>query len=154
MQARKLALLMLFTLFGLSACGTERAFPPPAPTPEYDWTMRLTQTGGFAGVHLVIQVTSAGALKAEDLRTGRSVTLNLTPGELSELDRLRQALTSQPSARLPSACADCFIYDLEIASDGGIIKVEADDTTLAASGAQALIEHLLELRDRAFSSVS
>ena len=96
MYARKLALLMLLGLFGLSACGAERTFPPPEPTPDHDWTMKLTQTGGFAGVHFVIQVTSAGEMKAEDERTGRSATLNLPPGELSELDSLRQALTSQP----------------------------------------------------------
>ena len=154
MYPRKLALLMLLGLVGLSACGTERTFPPPAPTPDHDWTMRLTQTGGFAGVHFVIQVTSAGELKAEDQRTNRSAVLNLPPGELSELDSLRQAVTSQPIGRLPSACADCFIYDLEIASSTGIFRVQADDTTLAASGAQALIERLRELRDRALSSVS
>jgi hypothetical protein len=116
--------------------------------------MRLTQTGGFAGVHLVIHVTSAGGIKAEDQRTGRTATLRLSPEELSELDSLRRALTSQQTERLPSACADCFIYDLEIGSNTGIIRVQADDTTLAASGAQALIEHLRELRDRALSSVS
>lgn len=154
MSARKLALLILLSLFGTSACGTERTFPPPAPTPARDWTMRMTQTGGFAGVHFVIQVTNAGEMKAEDQRTGRSATLNLRPAELAELDRLRQALTSEQSARLPSVCADCFIYDLEIASSTGIIRVQADDTTLAASGAQALIAHLRELRDRALSSVS
>jgi hypothetical protein len=154
MRARKLVVLILISLFGLSACGTERTFPPPAPTPDRDWTMRMSQTGGFAGVHLVIHVTSVGELKAEDQRTGRTATLNLPPWELLELDGLRQALTLQQTARLPSACADCFIYDLEIASNTGILRVQADDTTLAASGAQALIERLRELRDRALSSVS
>lgn len=154
MKASKLALLMLLSVFGLFGCGPERTFPPPAPTPDRDWTMRLTQTGGFAGVHLVIQVNSAGEMKADDQRTGRTVTLNLPAGELSELDSLRQALTGPQTPRLPSACADCFIYDLEIQSNTGLIRLQADDTTLAASGAQALIEHLRELRDRALSSVS
>jgi hypothetical protein len=154
MKARGLVVLMLLSLFGLSGCGTERTFPPPAPTPDRDWTMRLTQTGGFAGVHLVIHVTSAGEMRVQDQRTGRAATLRLPPGELSELDSLRQALTAPQTPRLPSACADCFIYDLEIESNTGLIRLQADDTTLAASGAQALIEHLRELRDRALSSVS
>jgi hypothetical protein len=115
--------------------------------------MRLTQTGGFAGVDMAVQVTSVGEMKAEDRRTGRTATLNLPPGELSELDRLRQALTSQQTERPPSGCADCFLYDLEIASNSGVIRVQADDTTLASSGAQALIERLRELRDRALSSM-
>jgi hypothetical protein len=153
-SARKLASLVLLSLFGLSACGSERTFPPPAPTPDHQWTMTLTQTGGFAGVHLVIQVTSAGEMNAEDQRAGRFASLPLQPGELAELDRLRQGLTSERSARLPSACADCFNYDLEIASPAGIIRVQADDTTLAASGAQTLIEYLREMRDRALSSGS
>jgi hypothetical protein len=154
MKARKLVVLMLLSLFGLSGCGTERTFPPPVPTPDRDWTMRLTQTGGFAGVHLVIQVTSAGVMKVEDQRTARTATLNLPPGELTELDSLRQAFATPQTPRLPSACADCFIYDLEIESNTGLIRVQADDTTLVASGAEALIQHLRELRDRALSSVS
>ena len=90
MFATKVALLTLLSLLGLSACGTERTFPPPAPTPDHDWSMRLTQTGGFAGVHFVIQVTSAGELTAEDQRTGRSAVRSLSPVELSELESLRQ----------------------------------------------------------------
>ena len=154
MHAGRLVVLMLLSLFGLSACTAARAFPPPEPTPDQSWTMRLTQTGGFAGVHFVIQVTSAGELKAEDQRTGRTATLHLPPGELSDLESERRALISQLPARRPSACADCFIYDLEVESNTGTIRVLADDTTLASSGAQDLIEHLRRLRDEALSSVS
>ena len=154
MLPRKLALLMLLSLFDLSACGGAHAFPPSEPTPDRDWTMKLTQTGGFAGVHFVIQVTSAGEMQAEDQRTGRTATLYLQPSELSELDSLRQALMAQPVPRPPSACADCFIYDLQIESKTGAIRVLVDDTTLASSGAQALIEHLRQLRDQALRSVS
>lgn len=114
--------------------------------------MKLTQSGGFAGVHYEVQVTSAGDLIAEDERMGRTARLNLTPGQLSELDSLRQALTPSTTGRLPSACADCFIYELEIRSKSGLIQIQADDTTLGASGAQALIDYLRQLRDRALSS--
>lgn len=154
MHAGRSAVLLIFCALGLSACAAPSAFPPPEPTADQSWTMRLTQTGGFAGVQLVVHVSSAGELKAEDQRTGRSVTVGLPPGELHELGGQLEALTSQPPARLPSGCADCFIYDLEVASATGTIRVQADDTTLAASGAQALIEHLRRLRDEALSSVT
>ena len=154
MSVRQLVSIVLLTLMSLSACGPARTFPPPAPTPDRDWTMTLSQTGGFAGVHYVIRVTSAGGVQAEDQRTGRSATLRLSLGEVAELDGLRQSLPSQQTRRLPSACADCFIYELEIVSKTEVLRVLADDTTLSDSGSGALINYLLELRDRALSSVS
>lgn len=155
MQARKVvAMLLVLGVLGLSGCGPERTFPPPAPTLADEWTMRLAQTGGFAGVSLLVQVTSDGSVSAEDRRTGRSAMLRLSPEELAELEALRQALPSQPMGRLPSVCADCFIYDLEVVSSTRTLRVQADDTTLASSGAQSLIEYLRALRDRALSSTS
>ena len=71
---------------------------------------------------------------------------------MQEISRLL-AQTSLPSAdRLPSGCADCFIYDVEITSTTGIIRIHADDTSLTDSGAQPLIQFLGELRDRALRS--
>ena len=56
------------------------------------------------------------------------------------------------SQRLPSACADCFIYDLQLTSGGKIVQIQADDITLPDSGVAELIRFLRELRDRALRS--
>jgi len=51
-------------------------------------------------------------------------------------------------------CADCFVYELEIASTTGIVRVQADDTNLGESGAQDLIQFLGEMRDQALESAN
>ena len=56
--------------------------------------------------------------------------------------------------RLRSVCADCFVYELEIASTTGIVRVQADDTNLSESGAQDLIQFLGEMRDQALESAN
>jgi len=154
MQARKLVAFLLLSLLGLAGCGAERTFPPPVPSPDLGWSMQLVQTGGFAGVNLIIRVTSAGDGEAHDLRTGRAAPLRLSAGELAELDNLRRTLPAQQTTLRPSACADCFTYELEVVSKARTIRVQADDTALSASGAQTLIDYLRELRDRALSGAS
>jgi len=55
---------------------------------------------------------------------------------------------------LPSMCADCFIYRLEISATNGSVIVQADDSNLGESGAAELIDALRQVRDQALSSAS
>jgi hypothetical protein len=110
----------------------------------------LSQTGGFAGVNLKVEVSSEGRLTAENQKTGTKVTKNLDAATLDKLSALVAAIASSaPRSRQPSACADCFLYDLQVTSGTRSAHVQADDTTLSASGAQDLIALLIRLRDAA-----
>ena len=154
MSGRNVVPVFVLSLLWLSACGPWRSFPGPIATPNHSWSsIKLTQTGGFAGVHLEIQVSSEGWMTAKDQRSGRAVTSPLSEGTLQELGQLVAKTRSPATEHLPSMCADCFIYELEIASTTGVIRIQIDDTNLAESGARALIQFLGEIRDQALRSV-
>jgi hypothetical protein len=123
----------------LAACGSPLSGAgeqQPLPSPASEWTISLTQSGGFAGVMLNITVSSNGKLTAENQRAGRSVTQNVTSETLARLAALSSAVTAPTAGSPHSGCADCFLYDLKIDSGGRSIQLQADDTTLADSGAQ------------------
>jgi hypothetical protein len=139
----------------LTACG--RLLPAssgsqPLPSPGQEWAIKLTQSGGIAGVHKTVEVSSDGQLKAEDQRSGSSISQTLPPEATAELIGLLSKASVVTAAAPHSGCADCFIYDLEVTSGGKSTAIRADDTTLDASGAAELIAFLQQLRDRALKS--
>ncbi len=138
----------------LAACSPRSSFstPQPLPSPGANWSVQLTQSGGFIGVHLTVQVTNDGRLTAEDQRAGRTVTQDLPPGAMANLRHLYSGLTVPTPGPVQSACADCFLYDLRLTSDGQTLQFHADDTTLASSGAAEMIAYLQQLRDSALRS--
>ncbi len=141
----------------LAACGPAAAFPivPQAsPSSAMQWTVKLTQSGGFAGVMLTVQVSSDGTLVAENQRAGSSVTRRLPPETIGLIALHYSRLSQGTSAAPRSGCADCFLYRLEFSSPERSGHVEADDTTLAASGAADLIRLLQQLRDDALRTGS
>lgn len=152
MRAHSLRQLIVTGVLILSACGPFRAFPGPMPSPMAPWTITLTQTGGFAGVSLRIQVNSYGLMTAQDERSARTVTQAVPADTMSALNGLVAGTELSQKERLPSACADCFIYDLELVTPNGTTRVRADDTTVGDSGAQALIQLLGKMRDQALRS--
>jgi hypothetical protein len=136
----------------LVACARPLASPPnpePLPSPAARWTMTLTQSGGFAGMIRSVVVSSDGKLTAQDQRSGRSVTQDLTPDTVARLGALVVALGAITPVAPHSSCADCFVYDLKVDAGGHSVEFHADDTTLADSGAEALIQALQALRDAA-----
>jgi hypothetical protein len=149
MSPMKTSLAVTLGLFLFSACSPPRAFPQPLPTPTGAWRITLTQTGGFAGVHRLIHISSDGQMTAEDLQSGRSVSKPLSDATLQELSRRVAEIQFPAPEVLPSTCADCFVYELEIALPDGVMRLRADDTTLGKSSARVLIKRLGELRDQA-----
>ncbi len=151
---------LLILGFFLAACGPAIIVPPdvqPLPSPSGSqlpsagpWTVSLVQTGGFAGVDLKVVVSSDGRMTAENVRSGKKVSKMLDAGDLAKLAPLAASVGAQaPQSPQHSDCADCFLYDLQVTSGGRSVHVQADDTTLAASGAQGLITLLQQLRDDA-----
>jgi hypothetical protein len=137
-----------------AACGSAPAYPPAVATPEGAWTINITQTGGFAGVQLVARVSSDGRLEAEDGRSGRLVEQQLPRSTVQEIGQLLAQIDLPPAQRPGSSCADCFIYDLELSSATGMVRLQVDDTSIADSGAQPVIQLLVKLRDQALQSAN
>ena len=121
----------------------------PLPSPSGDWTLKFTQSGGFAGVKLIAQVSSDGRLTAEDQRSGRSVSQTLPPEAVAQIAAQVPHVMQGTRVRPNSGCADCFLYRLEFTSGGQTVSLEADDTTLSDSGAAELVKLLQQLRDQA-----
>ncbi len=151
MKNMRLAGFALLLAVALGSCTPWRPFPPPAPSPVPNWTVVLTQSGGFAGVNLVVRVEGIGTITAEDMRRGIVVTKQLPDTDMHELERLLSAASLDRASRVPSGCADCFLYDLEITALGKTSGWRGDDTTLASSGADDLIRFLGALRDGALA---
>lgn len=152
MRHLRLTIAMVVGLLVAAACGPAPAYPPAIATAEGAWTVNFTQTGGFAGVQLVTRVSSDGQLKAEDIRSGRLVEQQLPRSTVQELGQLLAQIDLPRAQRPGSSCADCFIYDLELSSATGIVRLQVDDTSIADSGAQPLIQLLVKLRDQALQS--
>jgi hypothetical protein len=126
--------------------------PQELPSPSGNWTLKLTQSGGFAGVNLTVQVSSDGTLTAENQRAGSSAKQTLAPETVGQLASQVPSLLQVTPAAPRSGCADCFLYRLEFTTDGKTARVEADDMTLSGSGVAELVKLLQQLRDRALSS--
>lgn len=137
----------------IAACvpfGSTKSSSQPLPSPVQEWSAVLTQTGGFAGVDLTVEVTSDGQLTARDQRTGKDVTEKLSPQTMSKLSQLiPTAGASAGDQMTQSGCADCFIYELQVQTNGRISYVRVDDTTLQNTDVADLIALLKNLRDSA-----
>ncbi len=142
---------LLFVLaFFLAACGPATITAPgvqPLPSPSGPWNVTLTQSGGLAGVQLTVEVSSNGRLDAENVRLGKRASRQLDAATLDQLSGLVSAIPASTPQLPASKCADCFLYDLQITSGARTIHIQADDTTLAASGAGELVGLLRGLRD-------
>lgn len=148
-------------LFVLASCAplspAESQPSPTASPPETkslpQWQVRLSQSGGFAGVSRRVELDSTGWLKVSDEKSGVEITTNLPPEALKEIATL--VLEAQAGEQKPappgSACRDCFNYALSIERDGERIQVRADDMTLGQVPLEPLISRLLELQREALS---
>ncbi len=141
----------------LAACGPAAqspVAPQASPSPAGEWTVKLTQSGGFAGVMLTVQVSADGTLVAENQRAGSSVTKSLPPETIARIASQSSQFLQMTPVAPRSGCADCFLYKLEFHALDRTSYVEADDTTLAASGAADLVRLLQQLRDEALKAAS
>ena len=147
---------ILVAMFVLSACSALSPTPadPPQPlaSPADSWAISLTQSGGFIGMMQTVEISSDGQLKAEDQRAGKQVTRTLPPATIARLARMYSSLLGKPAQTVPSVCADCFVYDLQIMNGSARVHMQLDDTSLADSGAGALVSLLQQLRDEALGS--
>jgi hypothetical protein len=113
------------------------------------WSIRMTLSGGIMGLHRTLEITSDGQVTAVDERSAKKNTIQLAADELSKLQTLI-ADSSFAVSSLPTGCADCFIYNVEISSGKGKpFTVQVDDTNINTSGMGPLVRYLSELLGRA-----
>jgi hypothetical protein len=142
-------ILLVAALWLVSCAAPEPEITYTAPELETEsWSVKLTVSGGIAGIQRNIQVDETGKYTVTDEQAGNTQTGELTDVELAELESLVTGFEFS-SPKTPSMCADCFVYDLEIQSGGKKMLAQADDVNLGDSGMGTLVEFLRGLMDRA-----
>ena len=147
--------MMLFLLLAvlLSACGARITTPGgdilSAPPVSADWTIQFSYSGGIAGMNRKLEINSSGQGTVTDERTGKTAKIQLTTGQLSQLRKFATESVYQPATK-PSACADCFVYTIQIESGSGKpFAAQVDDVNLESSGLASLVEFMRSVTDNA-----
>src|SRR5512143_1618558 len=86
-----LALIVLL-LAACSPFSAAKPSPQPLPSPSAGWVLRLTQSGGIAGVPLSVEISNDGKLVAENQRSGLRVEQQLSSEDMSALLDLYAAM--------------------------------------------------------------
>lgn len=139
---------LVLAFFGcLLACASSAVTPEArtnAPLPP--WQVRMTMSGGFAGVAQTVMVTSDGALTARDVKRGLGVTRRLDDRRLAEIAQTLSALRAEPERGepFPGRCADCFVYQIEAVLDGEQRQIRISSDRLADSPYRDLVRILTE----------
>jgi hypothetical protein len=136
---------LLIAMFMFACADTATA--EPLPTLENTWTVEMTHSGGIAGISHSIQVSSDGAFVVSDDYANVKNEGQLSAKDLADLKQL-VASTRYVEVPQQTGCADCFIYDIAIASTGKPFKAHVDDITLEDSGLGPLIMELHTIMER------
>ena len=149
---RKLIHITLFGAFMLSACGG--AAQRPINTPETakgdlpsltgNWTITMTHSGGIMGLSRSVAIDSTGSYTVRDDRADKTSTGQLSENELGKLIEVVRSSTYSPNTD-PYGCADCFIYNIEITSNGVNFSAQVDDVTIEKSGLANLVVALRDI---------
>lgn len=146
--------LLAGLLLGACAPRTPSTPGPSQPTPaaSLTWSLHLVQSGGIMGLLRSLDITSDGRMTVTDQRANRTVSRELTGGELSQLREL-VAQASYTAPKNPTNCADCFLYEVTLERDAGSpLTARLDDMNLPDSGLAALIDFARVLMGEALKS--
>lgn len=119
--------------------------PSAGCLPAGPWTLRLELSGGIAGVHQELRLSSQGELRARDLRRGITRRAFLPADEVQALAELIQASCPWEMPRAAGRCADCFVYYLELRGGARPIRLRIDAPNQAGQGLRALLRSLSEM---------
>ncbi len=146
-------------LFLLTACSAQSATPPSVPSATAtrerqelgQWRIRLSISGGFAGLRRSAELSSTGELTVTDQKRNKKVTVQVPQAEMERISSwVLQARPTQPQPRL-SNCRDCFEYELTILRDGEILSFWFNDVTLEDAELAPLVNTLARLQEQALS---
>jgi hypothetical protein len=144
--------ILAFALLSIliTGCGPAKT-PEPVknklPALEGNWTIKMSQSGGIMGLSRKIEIRSNGFYIVGDERTGQTMQGQLAENELAALKNKVLFVDYSPNTK-PYGCADCFIYQLDIAGKDGTFSVQLDDISLPTSGLEALVNDLVDIIKR------
>jgi len=157
-MSRAIVGLLIFTVL-VSACGplVPVTSAPQAPLATQSlpdlgetWTLTMSHAGGIMGLSRSIEVSSDGKYKVTDEINNKTVKGQLASDEVAQLHDLLTAIVSNSlPKRLNSACADCFIYTIELDGTSKTFTAIVDDTTIADSGLEPLVTFLRDIMEKA-----
>ena len=134
----RLLLTAMALLIGLAGCGNAED-STTAPSGDPDTLVSYSRTGGIAGVDERLRVAPDGAATLTLGPTANPASFQLAAADLATLrDEVDAADLANFEPPGPTACADCFVYDIETA-DGRASYAETDQPPPAV---QALAAHL------------
>jgi hypothetical protein len=119
------------------------------PAPDGDWIIKMKHSGGIMGLMRSIEISSDGKFTVVDERKNKTSTGELSANELSKLNEMVSSAEYIPASKPDGGCADCFIYDLEIQTNGEKIGIQLNDISLPNSGLEPLVAQLRGLIDTA-----
>ncbi|MBL8077512.1 MAG: hypothetical protein JNM55_06095 [Anaerolineales bacterium] len=141
---------LLFSACGIiSGSATKEPQPVKSNLPSLTgaWTINMTHSGGIMGLLRSIEITSTGSYTVKDERGNQNISGQLSEEELANLIQVINS-TTYSQYNKPYGCADCFIYDIEIAGDDGRFSAQVDDISIEESGLSALVTSLREIMER------
>jgi hypothetical protein len=156
---RTVFMYVLLVSLLIASCGQSTALEPlntptteaPAstlPAPGSEWTINMNHSGGIMGLMRSIEISSDGKFTVVDEKMDKTITGELSADELAKLNE--EVLSSEyiPASK-PNGmgCADCFLYNLEIYTNGKRAVIKLNDISLQGSGLQPLVNYLRGLMD-------
>jgi hypothetical protein len=158
-MTRSVFIYIFFIALFISGCSASTPEPlkstpesPKSNLPALDgnWKIKMTHSGGIMGLSRSIEISSDGKYTVMDERASKTIARELTADELSKLKEQVETSeyipASQPDGR---ACADCFIFDLEIQGSGDKFNIQLNDISLPTSGLETLVTYLRGLIEAA-----
>jgi hypothetical protein len=143
-------LTAVFMMLFLTGCAPafDVGFDAPAPPElEGEWSVKMTQSGGIMGLMRTVEVSSDGSITISDDRLERATTGKLSGDDLRMLRELVENTRVSARGDNVSVCADCFVYEIEIRSNGKTFTAQVDDMTMPDSGMEPLVTFLRSLMD-------
>jgi hypothetical protein len=134
---------LIVLALSISACGSQE-ITHTAPELTDNWSVRMIQIGGIAGVNRAIEVLSDGSYTVYQQAGAEGIKGQLSESDLATLEDLIANL-EVANVRTDMMCADCFEYNIEIQSGGRKMVLDFDDITLPDSGAEELVAFLQKL---------
>lgn len=136
-----------------TACAPATAQQPPAApdraTPD-SWELTLHLSGGFAGLDRTLELLGTGVMRGIDRKRSAQIAAQATDQERARIASLVSALKSGATAR-STECRDCLEYTLNIRRGSERFVFELDDSSLAQSSVEPLVNVLVTALNRALA---
>jgi hypothetical protein len=127
--------------------GAARVSPSRFNQIRDDWTITFRTSGGVAGISRLLTLSSSGQAQATDRRRASPITGSVTAAELRDIEAALDRLKGE-SPRLNNDCRDCIRFDVEVSRNGRRTNFQVDETTVAGSELNSLVNILSAIVNR------